>query len=69
MFVRAIWNKLLDCIFESFEIARVKQGQFEDFQKSQGWFSPKITRTKHVITINHRKTINTNTINNNKKQL
>ena len=36
MFVRAIWNKLLDCIFESFEIARVKQGQFEDFQKSQG---------------------------------
>ena len=36
MFERAIWDKLLDCIFESFEIALVKHGQFEDFQKSQG---------------------------------
>ena len=37
----AIWDKLLDCIFENFEIAQakrgqVKRGQFQNFQKSQG---------------------------------
>ena len=33
---RAIWDKLPKCIFEHFEIARVKRGQFQDFQKSRG---------------------------------
>ena len=42
MFGRAIWDKLPKCIFENSEIAWVKQGQFQDFQKSQGWFIPKI---------------------------
>ena len=36
MFGRAIWDKLPECIFESSEIARVKQGQFQHFQKSRG---------------------------------
>ena len=36
--------------FENFEMARVKREQFQNFQKSQGWFIPKIARTKHVIT-------------------
>ena len=36
MLGRAIWDKLPECIFEHFEIARVKRGQFEIFQKSQG---------------------------------
>ena len=35
-FGRTIWDKLPECIFEKFEIARVKL--------------PKITQTKHVIT-------------------
>ena len=35
--------------FESFEIPWVKQGQFQIFQKSQGWFIPKIAWNKHVI--------------------
>ena len=50
MFERAICGKFSECIFENFEIARVKRGQFQNFQKSRGWFIPKIARTKHVIT-------------------
>ena len=50
MFERAIWDKLPQNIFENFEIAQVKQGLFQNFQKLWGWFIPKITRTKHVIT-------------------
>ena len=36
MFERAIWDKLPECIFENFKIARVKRGQFQNFQKSRG---------------------------------
>ena len=50
MFRRTIWDKLPECILENFEIARVKRGQFYNFQKSRKWFIPNITRTKHVIT-------------------
>ena len=49
MFGRTIWDKLPKCIFQNSEIAQLKQ-QFQNFQKSQGWFVPKIARTKHVIT-------------------
>ena len=49
VFGRAIWGKLPVCIFENFEIARVKWGQFQNFQKSWGWFIPKMVRTEHVI--------------------
>ena len=51
MFGRVIWDKLPECIFESVEIERVKQGRFEDIQKSRGWFIPKITQTKRVVTV------------------
>ena len=40
MFGRAIWDKLPECTFENFEIASVKRGQFQYFQKSRGWFIP-----------------------------
>ena len=50
MFQRAIWGKLPQRIFENFEIARVKRGQFQYFQKSRGRFIKKMARTKHVIT-------------------
>ena len=36
MFERAIWGKSPECIFENFETARVKQGQFQNFQKLRG---------------------------------
>ena len=36
MFGKAIWDKLSECIFENFEITRVKRGQFQNFQKSRG---------------------------------
>ena len=31
MFARAILDKLPDCIFEKFEVALMKQGQFQNF--------------------------------------
>ena len=36
--IRAIWDKLLEYVFENFEITQVKRGQFQDFQKSRGGF-------------------------------
>ena len=55
---RAIWDRLPECIFENSEIVRVKRGQFQNFQKSRGWFIPQISRTKHdgywLITPNQK---------------
>ena len=39
------FEKLPKCIFENFEIAQVKRGEFEKFWK----FITKIAQTKHVI--------------------
>ena len=50
MFGKAIWDKLSECIFENFEIAQVKRGKFQNFQKSRGYFIPKIARSKYAIT-------------------
>ena len=36
MFESAIWDELPEGIFENFETARVKRGQFQHFQKSRG---------------------------------
>ena len=36
MFGRATWNKLPKYIFEDFEVAQIKRGQFQSFQKSRG---------------------------------
>ena len=36
MFGRIIWDKLHEWIFGNFEIALVKRGQFQSFQKSRG---------------------------------
>ena len=36
MFGRAIPDKMPECIFENFEITRLKQGQSQKFQKSRG---------------------------------
>ena len=35
MFGKSIWDKLPECIFEKFEIGRVKRGQLQNFQKSR----------------------------------
>ena len=50
MFARAIWDKLLECVFKNFEVARVKRGQFQSFQKWLWWFILNIARTKHLVT-------------------
>ena len=44
MFGRMIWDKFPERIFWIFEIARLKQGQFQNFQNTRGWFIPKIAR-------------------------
>ena len=50
MLGREIWYMLPKCIFESFEIARVKLGQFQNLKKSPEWSIPKVARTKHVVS-------------------
>ena len=57
MFGRAIWDKLPKCIFENFEIARVKRGQFQKFWKLWGWFIPRIAPTNMWLLVNHTKPI------------
>ena len=49
MFEWVIWDKLPECISENVEIARVKQGKFQYFQKSRGCFILKIARNEHMI--------------------
>ena len=36
MFGREIWDKLLECIFENFEIARLNEGNFKIFKNHEG---------------------------------
>ena len=35
MFINAIWDKVSECIFENFEVSRVKQEQFQNVRKSR----------------------------------
>ena len=50
IFGREIWDKLPKYIFENLLITQVNGRQFQNFQKSRGWFISKITSTKHVIS-------------------
>ena len=40
-----IWDKLLECIFENFQIARVKRGQFKFFKNHERNLSQKSLKT------------------------
>ena len=55
MFGRANWDKLPECIFENFEIARVKQGQFPVFQNHEDDLSQKSPETNMLLLVNHAK--------------
>ena len=50
MFGKVIWYKLPECIFENIETTPVKPGQYQNFQKLQRRFIPKIAWTKDMIT-------------------
>ena len=52
MFGKVIWDKLPKHIFENVEIIRVRQGQFNNFQKLQGRFISKIIRIKRDYWLN-----------------
>ena len=58
MFGRTICDKLPKCIVENSEIACVKQGQFQNFQKSQGWFSQKLLKPNMWLLVNYTKPTN-----------
>ena len=45
MLPRVIWNKLPECIFENFEIAQVKQEQFQNFKNHADDLSQKSPET------------------------
>ena len=59
MLGRVIWDNLPKCIFENFEINRVKRGQFQIFQKSRGGLSQKSPETNMWLKVNHTKPTNT----------
>ena len=52
MFGKVIWDKLPKHIFENVEIIRVRQGQFNNFQKLQERFISKIIRIKRDYWLN-----------------
>ena len=52
MFGKVIWDKLPKRIFENVEIIRVRQGQFNNFQKLQERFISKIIRIKRDYWLN-----------------
>ena len=60
MFGRAIWDKLLECIFENFGIAQVKQRQFHKISKNQKTdLSQKSRETNMWLLVNCTKSTNT----------
>ena len=56
MFGRAICDKLPEWIFKNFEIARVKQGQF---QNHEGYLSQNSPEAHMSSLVNHTKPTNT----------
>ena len=59
MFGRAIWDELSKYVFEIFELARVKWGQFQTFQKSPEWFILKSPEPNMLLLVNYTKPTNT----------
>ena len=55
MLGRAIWDKLSECIFENFEIARVKPGNFKIFENYEGGLSQKSPEPNMWLLVNHTK--------------
>ena len=47
------------CIFEYFEIVRVKRGQFQNFKKLRQWFIQKSPEPNMRLLFNHTKRTNT----------
>ena len=60
MLEKAIWDKLPECIFENFEIARViNDGHFKIFKNDKGVFSQKFSETNIWLLVNYTKPTNT----------
>ena len=56
----AIWDKLSECIFEKFEIARVKnEGNFKIFKNHVRDLSQKLPEQNMWLLVNHTKPTNT----------
>ena len=59
MLGRTIWDILPERIFDNFETAQVKQGQFQNFQKSRQWLSQKLPKQNMWLLVNHTKPTDT----------
>ena len=55
MFGREIWDKLLECIFENFDIAQEKRGQSQNFKNHEGDLFQKLPEPNMLLPVNHIK--------------
>ena len=55
MFERSVWDKLPECIFENFEIARLRRGLFKIFKNHEGDLSQKLPEPSMRLLLNHTK--------------
>ena len=58
VFGRAVRDKLSECIFENFEIARVKRDQFQNFKNHVSDLSHKSPEPNMWLLFNHTNPIN-----------
>ena len=60
MFGKAIWDKLRECVFDNFDIARVKRGQnFKILKNHEGGLFQKSPEPNMWLPVNHTKPTNT----------
>ena len=55
MFGRPIWDKLLECIFENFDIAQEKLGQSQNFKNHEVDLFQKLPEPNMLLPVNHIK--------------
>ena len=58
MFVRAIWDKLPECIFENLKLPERNEGNFKVFKNHEGNLSPKLPESNMWLLVNYTKAKN-----------
>ena len=59
IFVREVWDKFPECIFENFEIARWNKSNFKIFKNHEDYLSQILPELNMWLTVNCTKPANT----------